>query len=86
MRRLGCGARCALVLLVCAGPAAADKAKPPAPPPAAKHLDFDDDKVEGDVQRADDPIVDGRNRARFGSLIKPRANFIAELLRSTDDL
>jgi hypothetical protein len=76
---------CALVLSLTAG-ASAQKRKPPEPPapPAAQRLDFDDDKVEGDVQRPDDPLVESRNRSRFGPLIKVRTNFIAELLRSAE--
>jgi hypothetical protein len=76
-------ATCAL----CTG-AQAETKKKEKPPDAQKpqRYDFDDDKVEGDVQRGDDPIVESRNRARFGSLIKPRSNFIPELLRSGDQI
>ena len=72
------------ILVLCAwGPPA--RAERPVPPPVTKHLDFDDDKIEGDVVRPDDALVSGTKRARWTRLIRIRTNFLDELIRSTED-
>ena len=48
--------------------------------------DFDDDVVEGDLVRPDDMFVESRDKARYGSLITIRENFIPEMLKSAEDI
>lgn len=48
--------------------------------------DFDDDLVEGELQRPDDELIEGSRRAKHSSLIKIREHFIPELLKSAEDL
>ena len=47
---------------------------------------FDDEVVPVELGRLDDMIVDGRDYARFGSLIQVRADFIPELIKSAEDI
>ena len=48
--------------------------------------DFDDDLVEGELQRPDGEYIDTRRKARHSSLIKIRQNFIPEMLKSAEDI
>ncbi|HEY3356315.1 MAG TPA: hypothetical protein VGQ83_23890 [Polyangia bacterium] len=48
--------------------------------------DFDDDLVEGDLVRPDDMFVESRDKARYGSLITIRKDFIPEMLKSAEDI
>ena len=48
--------------------------------------DFDDDVVEGDLIRPDDMFVESRDKARYGSLITIRKDFIPEMLKSAEDI
>ena len=48
--------------------------------------DFDDDVVEGDLQRPDQEFVGARGVSKHSSLIKIRADFIPEMLKSADDI
>jgi hypothetical protein len=48
--------------------------------------DFDDDVVEGDLIRPDDMFVESRDKARYGSLISIRKDFIPEMLKSAEDI
>jgi len=48
--------------------------------------DFDDDVVEGDLVRPDGEMIDAKKGAKHSSLIKIRADFIPEMLKSADDL
>ncbi len=48
--------------------------------------DFDDDVVEGDLVRPDGEFVDSRKAAKHSSLIKIRADFIPEMLKSAEDI
>ena len=48
--------------------------------------DFDDDVVEGDLVRPDGEFVDVRDKARYGSLITIRADFMPEMLKSAEDI
>ena len=48
--------------------------------------DFDDDLVEGELQRPDGEFIETRRKARHSSLIKIRENFIPEMLKSADDI
>ncbi|MBW2731976.1 MAG: adventurous gliding motility protein CglF [Deltaproteobacteria bacterium] len=48
--------------------------------------DFDDDLVEGELQRPDGEYIDTRNKAKHSSLIKIRENFIPEMLKSAEDI
>jgi hypothetical protein len=72
------------------------QAKPaPAPAPAeggnttykSKTVyDFDDDLVEGDLVRPDGEFIDTKKAAKHSSLIKLRADFIPEMLKSAEDI
>lgn len=63
-----------------------------APPVWAEGVDntteynFDDDIVEGDLVRPDGEMAMARRRGRQSSLIRVREHFIAEMLKSVEDL
>ena len=48
--------------------------------------DFEDDLVEGELQRPDGEFIDTRRKARHSSLIKIREDFIPEMLKSAEDI
>lgn len=48
--------------------------------------DFEDDNVEGDLQRPDGELVDAVQKAQHDSLIEIRKDFIPEILKSLEDL
>lgn len=48
--------------------------------------DFDDDLVEGELQRPDGEYIDTNRKAKHSSLIKIRENFIPEMLKSAEDI
>ncbi len=59
--------------------------------PAVKYkkktvYDFDDDLVEGELQRPDGEFIDTQRRAKHSSLITIRENFIPEMLKSAEDI
>ena len=74
---------------------AQDKAAPAAAAPAgddnvqykAKTVyDFEDDTVEGDLQRPDGELVSSQKKAEHSSLIEIRKDFIPEIIKSAEDL
>jgi hypothetical protein len=69
--------------LVLAGSALAqkkdDKAK-------VKVYDFSGDTIEGDLIKPEGSSVDARDFAKHSSLIRIRKDFIAEILKSAEDL
>jgi len=48
--------------------------------------DFEDDMVEGDLQRPDGELVSGQRRTDHASLIEIRKDFIPEMLKSLEDI
>src|SRR6516225_510819 len=48
--------------------------------------DFEDDTVEGDLQRPDGELVSSQKKAEHSSLIEIRKDFIPEMLRSLEDV
>jgi hypothetical protein len=54
--------------------------------PAVKHYDFEDDQVEGDLQRPDGFLVMSIPKAKEKSLIELRTSFIPEIIKSLEDL
>lgn len=48
--------------------------------------DFDDDTVEGDLQRPDGEMVDSMRKVKHSSLIEIRKDFIPEMLKSLEDI
>jgi len=48
--------------------------------------DFEDDNVEGDLQRPDGELVSSINTAQHESLIEIRKDFIPEMLKSLEDI
>lgn len=48
--------------------------------------DFEDDMVEGDLQRPDGELVDSTRKALHSSLIEIRKDFIPEMLKSLEDV
>lgn len=48
--------------------------------------DFEDDMVEGDLQRPDGELVNSLRKTQHASLIEIRPNFIPEMLKSLEDL
>ena len=86
------------VVMLFGGPgvALAQQAKPAAKPGAggdenttykAKTVyDFEDDTVEGDLQRPDGELVDSMRKVKHSSLIEIRKDFIPEMLKSLEDI
>lgn len=48
--------------------------------------DFEDDLVRGDYMRPEGMILQARRRTARDSLIRPRESFVAELLKSVEDI
>ena len=48
--------------------------------------EFDDELVQGDLQRPTGEILEVRKRARRTTLIEPRVSFVRELAKSIEDL
>ncbi len=48
--------------------------------------DFEDDVVEGAFVRPEGEYLDARRRSRHSSLIRIRANFVPEMLKSAEDI
>ena len=48
--------------------------------------DFEDDNVEGDLQRPDGELVDSMRKTQHSSLIEIRKDFIPEMLKSLEDI
>jgi hypothetical protein len=51
-----------------------------------KVYDFSGDTIEGDLIKPEGSTVDARDFAHHGSLIKIRKDFIAEIIKSAEDL
>ncbi len=49
-------------------------------------FDFEDDMVEGDLQRPDGELVDSVRKTKHSSLIEIRKDFIPEMLKSLEDI
>jgi hypothetical protein len=54
--------------------------------PGPTHYDFEDDQVEGDIQRPDGDLISSVKKAKQPSLIEIRKNFIPEILKMIEDL
>ena len=48
--------------------------------------DFEDDMVEGDLQRPDGELISSLNNVKHDSLIEIRKDFIPEMLKSLEDM
>jgi len=48
--------------------------------------DFEDDIVEGDLQRPDGELINALTEVQHDSLIEIRRNFIPEMLKSLEDI
>jgi hypothetical protein len=71
-------------LLVASGDALAQKKDDKAA--KVKVYDFSGDTIEGDLIKPEGSSVDARDFAKHSSLIKIRKDFIAEILKSAEDL
>ncbi len=54
--------------------------------PAVKHFDFEDDLVEGDLQRPDGELVTSIPKATQPSLIELRWSFLPEIIKDFENL
>lgn len=54
--------------------------------PKVKVYDFSGDTIEGDLIKPEGSSVDARDFAKHSSLIRIRKEFIAEILKSAEDL
>lgn len=54
--------------------------------PKVKVYDFSGDTIEGDLIKPEGTSVDARDFAKHSSLIRIRKDFIAEILKSAEDL
>jgi hypothetical protein len=73
-----------LGLLTLAGSAMAQKKEDPKA--KVKVYDFSGDTIEGDLIKPEGSSVDARDFAKHSSLIRIRKDFIAEILKSAEDL
>jgi hypothetical protein len=73
-----------LGLLTLAGTAQAQKKEDPKA--KVKVYDFSGDTIEGDLIKPEGSSVDARDFAKHSSLIRIRKDFIAEILKSAEDL
>jgi hypothetical protein len=92
--------RLAIIVLLTAGlagPAMAADSAPTTPaatmaptqakePLAVKHFDFEDDQVEGDLQRPDGELISSVPKAKQASLIEIRKDFIPEIIKMVEEL
>jgi hypothetical protein len=86
----------ALGILALAVPASAQKKPTPKPAAAAenaapagqrvKNYDFDADVIDGELVRPEGEMRSVRTFAEHGSLIRVRADFIREIVKSAEDL
>ena len=77
---------CTLAGFLVGGPLAAAWAQGAGPNVTYKKktvYDFDDDLVEGELQRPDGEFIDTIKKTKHSSLIKIRENFIPEMLAQT---
>jgi len=94
MKRILFSSLLAVALLGAAPADAQQKDKKPPPKadssqPAAqrvKNYDFDADLVEGELVKPEGEFLNARKFAEHGSLIKVRADFIREIVKSAEDL
>ena len=54
--------------------------------PKVKVFDFSGDTIEGDLIKPEGSTVNARDFAKHASLIRIRTNFIAEIIKSAEDL
>jgi RNA polymerase sigma factor (sigma-70 family) len=74
-------------------PASPPRARPPvraatqpAASPAPQRYDFEDDQVDGEIQRPDGDFVPGARPVRHSSLIEIPGSFVASVIKSVEDL
>ena len=68
-------------------PAAAGKSDSSQPAPArVKNYDFDADLIDGELVKPEGEFRTGSKGSTHGSLIKVRADFIREIVKSAEDL
>jgi len=75
-----------LAILILGAFATPALAQPKDKKPKVKVYDFSGDTIEGDLIRPEGTSVDARDFAKHSSLIRIRSNFIAEILKSAEDL
>jgi len=66
--------------------AATDASSQAVAPSAVTHYDFEDDQVEGDLQRPDGELISSIPKAKQKSLIEIRKDFIPEILKMIEDI
>jgi hypothetical protein len=76
----------AILSLAGVGTALAQEASDNATYKSKTVYDFEDDNVEGDLQRPDGELVNSINKAQHESLIEIRKDFIPEMLKSLEDI
>jgi hypothetical protein len=54
--------------------------------PRVKNFDFDADVIDGELVKPEGEFLNARKFAEHGSLIKVRADFIREIVKSAEDL
>jgi hypothetical protein len=67
-------------------PYAASPADSDARAPGPVHYDFEDDQVEGDIQRPDGELISSIPKAKEESLIEIRKNFVPEMMKIIEDI
>lgn len=61
-------------------------AQEPAPKDEPKELNFEDDVIETSFLKPDSALIEGEQRKAGGSLLKIRQDFVAEIVKSAEDI
>ena len=86
MRTLTTIVLASLVTLTASIASAQPKAKPAAGGAKVKVYDFSGDTIEGDLVKPEGVGISARDFSKHSSLIRIRKDFIAEILKSAEDL
>lgn len=86
MSLFGASARMSVIAALCLAAASAGAQEGQSEAPAPAMLDFDDDTIQGDLQRPDGEMVEARRKVNHTNLIRVRGSFREEVLESIGDL
>lgn len=84
MRRVRVAFLSALLMGSFAATAIAEE--PDKPKDEPKELNFEDDVIETSFLKPDSALIEGEQRKAGGSLLKIRQDFVAEIVKSAEDI
>ena len=76
----------ALMFLGTTAPAVLAQQPAPAAKSEPKELNFEDDVIETSFLKPDSALIEGEQRKAGGSLLKIRQDFVAEIVKSAEDI